>query len=187
MMFHVYLQTRQSDTPNSPESLLYGPYDEDQDDVHSIIADICDKLEDLGVANFSVGGFGQAEWPVDVRYDLLTFVEQIGNVLTSIRRGSSTDLVFPEQGIQRSINIKPLNGSSQLLCTSFGNWKPNEEACRVDTIQLEESLRGVVMAFFALAAEHCSALCNHPWFKEWKSKILPILAAKARKRGRDSF
>ena len=95
-MFHISLENRPH-AIKCHEEISHGPYSEDFDDVRSIIADICDTLEELGVATFSVGGFGQAEWPVDVRYDLLTFVEHIGDVLTSMKKGNPTDLVFPEQ------------------------------------------------------------------------------------------
>jgi hypothetical protein len=174
-MFHISLQSRPPRL-KSPEDVSHGPYSEEEDDVRSILFDICDTLQELEVAIFSVGGFGQAEWPVDVRSDLLICVEQIGDVLDAIKNRKPADLSFPEQGIQRSISIKYSDGLSQLACTSFGNWRPNGELEHIDTFRLQESLSAVATTFIALAGEHCPLLCNHAWFQEWKIKLLHALS-----------
>ena len=51
-------------------------YEEELDDVRSIISDVCEALADTTSADFIVSGFGQKRWPVDVWADLPTFLER---------------------------------------------------------------------------------------------------------------
>jgi hypothetical protein len=168
-MFHIALTivTRENALKNT-----YRPYDEQFDDVTAIIEDICDVLQDSGAAVFSVGGFGQDNWPVDVRHDLPHFLDQAEDVIAAIRKGNQTDLAFPEQGIQRIVQIATVNGSSTLTCTSFGNWKPNGEVVTIQTAELLAQLAAIVRNFVTAAGQYCPELSRHPWSEQWRSRLL---------------
>jgi hypothetical protein len=146
-------------------------YDEHLDNINSLLADLCDRLEDLNVLEFSVGGFGQANWRVDIRYDLLSFLEQIADVLEAISKKRRVDLSFPEQGMQRIIHIVPLNGSCKLSCSSFGNWTPSGELIEIESLELIQSFVSVTKTFFLASETYCPVLSRHDWFLEWKRRL----------------
>lgn len=69
---------RVSITDSSFEMELDGPL--------AIFIDICEVFEISESIVFLVSGFGQEQWPVDCRTDLLTVIEQIPFILKKIIR-----------------------------------------------------------------------------------------------------
>jgi hypothetical protein len=153
-----------------------GQYSSETDDIRSIFADICDILAEMRAVEFSAGGFGQEKWPVDVRYDLLTTIEQVEPVLDSLSQGVRVDLNFPEQGMQRAIHMQPINDIVQLSCSSFGMWRPTEEIDEIDVAKLKSMVAEVAVVFIAASSEHCPELVAHHWFAEWTNRLAIFLA-----------
>ena len=60
----------------------------------------CSELERAGYI-FRVEGFGRGVWPVDVRYDMATVIEQLPDLIKALELGQSTGLDFYAQGIAR--------------------------------------------------------------------------------------
>ncbi len=174
-MFHFNLALK----PTDLEAETHEPdqvYDDELDNVTSVLADICDRLEDLKVCEFSVGGFGQIIWRVDVRYDLLAFLEQIIGVLEGLNTNKMVDLSFPEQGMQRIIHITPLNGCCRLSCTSFGNWIPSTEIIEIDRLQLKRWFVSATEAFISASETYCPHLSRNRWFVDWKNQLSFVTA-----------
>jgi hypothetical protein len=98
-----------------------GPSGQDFD---SIVMDLCAVLAESD-CSFEISGFGQYEWPVDVRYDLSTLMEQFPETLSQIRSGGSAEIDLYGQGVQRSLRFEPRgNGLVSVLCESRTDWTP---------------------------------------------------------------
>jgi hypothetical protein len=94
------------------------------EDFTSLVMDGCSLLEEAG-CRFLVSGFGQNPWPVDVRYDLSTVVEQLADVLEGLRAGEETELDFFGQGIERTLDFTPGPDGVRIRCRSGTTWEPD--------------------------------------------------------------
>ena len=56
-------------------------FDPKFDDARAVIASICEEIDELGIADFHVSGFGDNAWRVDVATDLVTLLEQLPEAL----------------------------------------------------------------------------------------------------------
>lgn len=140
-------------------------YDSGEDDVRSILIDICEILEPT--TDFLISGFGQNRWPVDVRTDLPVFLEQLPLALRAVSEGSSTDIDFYEQGIERSIALTPAGDRYLATCSSWTNWQPNPAVETIDRWELEEMLLSVREVFMRALGETSTQLSRHPWILQW--------------------
>lgn len=113
-------------------------YDPHEDDVRSILIDICQALG--SESEFVVSGFGQERWPVDVKTDLSVFLEQLPSALRAVSEGVMADIDFYEQGIERSITLEPRGHSYLAICRSRTNWKPDPAVEQLPGEELEEML-----------------------------------------------
>jgi hypothetical protein len=140
-------------------------YDPELDNIGSILTDLCDALD--GGARFSVSGFGQDAWPVDVRTDLLVFLEQLPEVLDAIHLGRAVTLDFYEQGLERSIDLNPSGSDYLLSCISSTSWEPSGGPECIDRAQLQYMLAAVRDQFLAYVGAAAPSLLNHPWMRGW--------------------
>ena len=83
-------------------------YDPNDDDVRSILMDVCRAIGQRG--EFVVSGFGQNSWPVDVQTDLPVFLEQLPSALLAVSKCAMAEIDFYEQGVERSIALAPADG-----------------------------------------------------------------------------
>ena len=159
--FSIDLQI--SDTINL--RALHRVYDPELDDVRAILADFCDAAE--GRAQFIVRGFGQDRWPVDVRTDLLVFLEQLPTALRAVKAGLATKIDFYEQGIERFIELVPAGGSYQATCVSYSRWQPNPAVEELDRAALEGMLLDVQNQAVRLMESVTPELAKHAWVRAW--------------------
>jgi len=66
-MLSVSIEYAQSTYGTKP-SMEQPDYNEELDNIESLITDICDVLSDTQTIRFRVSGFGEPAWPVDVGY-----------------------------------------------------------------------------------------------------------------------
>ncbi len=85
--------------------------------------EVCEFLGDTGYA-FRISGFGQAEWPVDVWYDLSTLVEQLPDALAALRRGEPAEIDLYGQGVERTLIFEPAGDVVSITCSSRTRWQP---------------------------------------------------------------
>lgn len=140
-------------------------YDPDEDDVRSILIDVCRAIGQRG--DFMVSGFGQEKWPLDVQTDLAVFLEQLPEVLRAIHEGRDASIDFYEQGVERSIDLSLSDGQYVARCMSRTDWQPNPVVQRVDQEDLEEMLLAVREVFMRAFAEMAPGLAGHPWVRSW--------------------
>src|SRR5438270_139453 len=103
-------------------------YDEELDDVRSILTNIGRALADSGAADFTVSGFGQTRWPLDLGTDLPVFLEQLPAAISAVGAGTAFSLDFYEQGVERVIHFSPWRDLYSAKCESYAQWVPDPAA-----------------------------------------------------------
>ena len=150
-------------------------YDPELDDVVSVLADVCELLEESGCVTFQVHGFGQEAWPVDIGTDLLTILEQLPSVATAINDCSAEfRLDFYEQRIQRFLTFER-SGDMLIVRASGTNWQPQPESLTLPVDAFCETLEKLREDFLSSAAAVNPDLADHPWLHEWdeQSRLRP--------------
>lgn len=140
-------------------------YDESLDDIRSILGDLCLALEQEG--EFTISGFGQDRWPVDVGTDLLVLLEQLPALLRSLACGRPATLEFYEQGIQRNLVFTPAGDDFEVVCESYADWQPNPRVERVRQGDLLSMLQAVQHNFMEVVRSNAPELASHPWVLSW--------------------
>lgn len=161
--FHMRIELRLRESL-MPE-LAIRTYDSDEDDVRSILMDVCRAMERRG--EFAVSGFGQDRWPVDVGTDLPVLLEQLPDALRAAGAGAAATIDFYEQGIERSITFDPIGGRYVATCTSRTTWQPNPVVEHIDREDFEEMLLTVREEFMRAFTKVAPSLVKHPWIRNW--------------------
>ena len=155
----------------------YGLTIEDVEDVTGIFALIGDALEESNLVRFRVECFG-SPWPVDVRTDLLTVLEQLSELLKFLNTPESTIgfLDFYEQGIERQLvfskiedNLVKLNCHKLLEYAGKQeqDWGQELEEEPIKLASLNLMICNLIKSFVAIADELCPTLTSHKFFQEW--------------------
>lgn len=132
----------------------------------SVVMDLCRALGETDCA-FNIAGFGQTEWPVDVRYDLSTFVEQLPELLSRIRAGRSTEVDLYGQGVERTLRFDVEGDRIAATCVSRTGWIPEPPREELDCSELLEMLESVALEFaksLRLVWPHCAEMVP---FVDW--------------------
>lgn len=140
-------------------------YDEELDDVRSILSDVCHALE--GQAELVISGFGQERWPVDVGTDLTVLLEQLPSVIRLISTGESAELDLYEQGIERVLVFAPADEWCDISCEGRRRWQPNPSVERMKRADIAEMLAAVRDGFMRLLRSSAPELAEHPWVVSW--------------------
>ena len=170
----------------SPENIKPDPdeaetaeYDDELDDVRSILRDICSSLQQVDGVVFKI--MAGSPIPVSVRRDLCIVMEQLADVLQGLRKRVKTSLDLYEQGIEEClvfntksdrevlVERRPLVGSSEIpatpLCVQHG--------------MLLDMLSELATRFLACARVRCPVRTQHPWFTSWATQLEDELAIKS--------
>jgi len=140
-------------------------YDPVNDDIRSILSDVCFALD--GYGSFHISGFGDSAWPLDIATDLCVFLEQLPAALAAIQRGDPAELDLYEQGVERKLEIQCSRDHCVVTCASYGSWVPvyaTEELERHVLIGMLSEVRSQFMGAFERVAP---ALVAHPWVRDW--------------------
>jgi hypothetical protein len=145
-------------------------YDEQYDDVNSIINDLCEVMSETNLVTFVVNGFGQRSWPVDVSIDLATILERVPFVLNSIINENYTfDLDFYEQGIQRRLlfSLGDTDDIVKVDCISGTDWIPSPKVIFLEKSFIKEGLFNLYYSFCNYSRNMFPKLSSHKWFIDW--------------------
>ena len=116
--------------------------------VEQLIATICEEASDRGIFRFSVGGFGQEQWPVDVAFDLPCLLDGIPSALATLRSETGTFRIdFYEQGVERVIEGICEGSQTVLRCHSGTDWLPDPSQTTIGTDALALMLTEVQRTF----------------------------------------
>lgn len=143
-------------------------YDNQYDNVVSAIMDLCDILEETGIFQFQVSGFGQERWPVDIRTDLSTILEQIPETMYSISTGNYPfELDFYEQGIERLLIFTKTAQLIEVSCYSRTFWSPNPQSIFLKEADILSQLCELKYSFVQAVKIVCPKLASSELFSIW--------------------
>lgn len=139
-------------------------YDDELDDIGSVLHDVCQALEQGGV-QFDVQICTDAPWPVTVRTDLAVIAEQLSAALTSLAEDIPARLEFYEQGVERVVALMPSGDSIVVECSDLVP-KPSSFPVSVtlDRRAVLEELCLLASTFITAAKLAAGELATHPWF-----------------------
>lgn len=145
--------------------LMTREYDEELDDVRSILSDVCAAIDTSG--ELIVSGFGQSPWPATVRPDLAVLLEQLPEFLKAVAAHEPATLDFYEQGLERSVTFTPDVDGYRLSCASLGRWQPNPSTERMSYRDVGEMFGSLMTGFVAFLEQTAPELAKHPWIRDW--------------------
>ena len=149
-------------------------YQEEVNDIRSIMSDACELLHESDAVQFIVRGFSEVPWAVDVETDLPVVLEQLPEAVRALRGREKFSIAFYEQGVERSLNFNCVASQVEIECTSWkSTWKPIPTTLTVEHKDLEELFRGLGEDFYRLVKVACGDLAAHPWLREWKRSVTP--------------
>ncbi|MFF4230986.1 hypothetical protein [Streptomyces sp. NPDC001820] len=130
------------------------------DDYESLVMDVCQLLSETD-CHFTVSGFGQEGWPVNVSYDLSSVIEQLPTAIANLQRGLDAEIDLYGQGIERRLDFTLSGNLVEIRCTSSTKWSadpslevlPHEEALSLLTGLAREFGIAVQRALPDLAAK----------------------------------
>ncbi|MBB0246167.1 hypothetical protein FNQ90_19155 [Streptomyces alkaliphilus] len=76
----------------------------EEEEYESMVMVVCEALQEAGFG-FHMEGFGLNPWPVDVSYDLSSVMEQLPDLLGSLRNGEVGGINFYGQGIEADLSF----------------------------------------------------------------------------------
>lgn len=165
-MLNISLEYNKSivDLPPCEENFSY---DEELDDIESLIMDICDCLSETERVKFKVSGFGKFRWPVDVWLHLSTIVPQVPNVLIALNESKEVTLDFYEQGVGRVLHFHWNSHIMEVTCKDlFDKFEhPTKELIHLS--ELKRMLTDFLKTFIDLATITCPNIVNHEMFRKW--------------------
>jgi hypothetical protein len=129
-----------------PPALVVRDLPPSDGDYESVVIEACRVLAGTD-CRFGVAGFGQAVWPVDVGYDLSTFVEQLPEAIAQIERGEAAEIDLYGQGIERLLRFEGSGERMRVLCTSRTSWTPDPAEESIARAELVRMLRDVAAGF----------------------------------------
>lgn len=158
--------------------LIGRPPDFDQEpaqypEIKSLMAHVCDALQETGAAHFRVFAFDDQPWPVDVRYDLLVVLEQIPGILAALRASAPEFTIsFYEQGIERDLIFH--RDSSNWLTVEYNTqleWNPPRLVEHIEAADLERQLLALASDFVRAAQIVCPAAAASQPFRQWVDEL----------------
>ncbi len=170
-MFKMALVIR-DESKLSPVDIDGEGYSEELDNELTVLSDVCDALHEINAVAFNVAGFGQDVWPVDVRTDLLTILDQIPDALSAMRCNEQFTLDFFEQGIERKLTFIILNDQRLTVrCTSRTEWVPDPVSYEMPKSEMQFMKSQLARQFLRLSRQVCPKLVRHPYFFEWIKQL----------------
>jgi len=134
-----------------PSTATPSPVPPSASDYDSVVMDACMVLAETDI-HFGVCGFGQSTWPVDISYDLSTFVEGLPEAIGNLVRRAPAVIDMYGQGLERALSFEPHGGDVQVHCTSRTSWRPDPPTVRMRYADVVGMLSAVAEEFAASLA-----------------------------------
>lgn len=176
-MFCMGLNRNEQGSDLCPSAMEYREYDNELDDVTSILSDACEALAETKRITFCIEGFGQAQWPVDVWLDLVTLLEQLPGLVRWLKTANEPlfKLSLYEQGVERDLFFERSGDMIQVTCRTWGfetpTWRPSPQEEYINYNLLQQMLRELVETFLSEVEAVCPNLLAHEWLQDWRHAV----------------
>ena len=135
-------------------------------DFDSVVMDLCQVLAEND-CYFRIGGFGQSDWRVDVRYDLSTLIEQLPDTLDKVRSRLAAEIDLYAQGVERTLRFEINGDFVTVLCESRTSWTPEFSVEDIGYSGLLSMLESVATEFAESLRLVWPQLANSMPFVKW--------------------
>lgn len=145
-------------------------YDEELDDISSLISDACRFMSVRGGYEFSLTSHVVRHIALDVGTDLAIVLEQIPQLLTWLRQETSEQftLLLYEQGVNLRIELTKTGNAIRLRFSELTSG--HELGVDIASAHaIETGARAVSDYFIEFVRSRCNPIFTHPWFQEWLS------------------
>jgi hypothetical protein len=147
-------------------------YDDELDDITSVLHDACEILSESKHVRFVVHGFSEEAWRVDVWLHLSVLLEQLPTAIARLRAAEPCTIDFYEQGTERRLDLSGAGDIVEVTCVSrHARWQPVGGPVMLGRAELVKMLLAVADDFYGLIHTACEELANHPWMLAWKGSM----------------
>lgn len=143
-------------------------YNEEFDDIRSILIDLCRQIDEQSGGIFKISGFGQEKWTINIRTDLPILLEQLPQIISAIELRQNFQLDFYEQGIERYIDFNYEDYHYNLVCKSLTGWIPNPAMERMNLLEVSEMFVLIKINFINLIDKKIPELLRNEWMIDWR-------------------
>ena len=127
---------------------------------------VCNILDESQEYRFQVSGFGQTSWPVDIRTDFATVLEQMPDLMTKLVHASGDfSLDFYEQGIERELKFLWKDTEATIDCVSRTAWNPSPSRISSTTIAVRKTFRTITNDFCASIQQTLPMFVGSPYYQ----------------------
>jgi hypothetical protein len=151
--------------PSTAEPAAEGPSGLDYE---SIVMELCSRLAETDCV-FRMAGFGQEQWPVDIRYDLSTLIEQLPELLSGLRSNGSAEVDLYGQGVERTLSFVVAGDHVTVACASRTGWIPNPKVEEIDLAELLAMIESVAFEFARFMRMVWPQCAKNAPFVDWVS------------------
>jgi hypothetical protein len=164
LVFTCYL-----DRPTQwPAAASLGKAPSDVNEYEAVIMYACELLA-LTDAKFHIGGFGQIDWNLDIRYDFSVFMEQYPGLISAVSGNNEIEIGLYSQGLERSLTFFPGPEEVEICCASWTSWVPDPVCEKILSASLESMLKKLAADFSWAVGRIDRNLITVEPFNEWTS------------------
>ena len=167
-MFEIKIQVDENKKYSKLQEQI--KYDDELDDITSLVMDMCNYFEEVNLIAFVVKGFKGLKWPVDVRTDLSSIVPQIPTAIKRLKIRQDCRIQFFEQGIERELHIKCDNSEVVIDCLTLLGAPATSESEKMHLDELLRMFITLIDNFITIGKSLCPIITSHHLFTDWESE-----------------
>ncbi|GAB2613759.1 hypothetical protein [Kribbella endophytica] len=138
------------------------------EDYSTSVMKACEDVSARTTCRFVLGGFGKADWALDLGYDLSTFVEELPDLASAVRAAEEFELNLYGQGVEQILRFQPDGAQVVITCVSGTNWIP-DPATETIALPVLDNMLTQLAKDFATALQHAdSHVADREPFVSWR-------------------
>ncbi|MFC8192363.1 hypothetical protein ACFUMH_11970 [Cellulomonas sp. NPDC057328] len=167
MSFRIEFVAREEGArhPQHEEPEVSGDYEVD-------VMAACGLIAQASAGEFVLAGFGRDRWPLDVVYDMSSFMEQFPRLLQAARTGEDVELDLYGQGIESSLSFRPHGDDVEIHCLSRTSWQPSPPVESIARARLVTMLEDLAKSMSVTLSTIAPRLAADAPFRHWSQGIV---------------
>lgn len=171
-MFSISFKEKISFKSNNSENSVYlkNSY---LNEIEEILIEICSILETKQNFQFTISGFGDIEWKMDIARDLASIIGELPKIIVDLKNNNyPVEIYFYEQGLDRRLTCEYNSFSSiKLTCDSGTSWMPKSRMISLEKEAFLSQLINLQDDFVEYAEQVSPHLTSTQQFIEWRKYI----------------